>query len=97
MEDFFQTVLAICGGVSIIGGAIKLIISAFSPYKKLVKEVNEHDEKLSSDDDRLKALEDGNKMLLKCQLVVIEHLATGNHIDKLKETQEELQEFLINT
>jgi len=97
MEDFFQTVLAICGGVSIIGGAIKLIISTFNPYKKLIKEVDEHDEKLSNNDDRLKELEDGTKMLLKCQLVVIEHLTTGNHIDKLKETQEELQEFLINT
>lgn len=96
MNDFIQTLLAICGGVSILGGAIRIIISAFSPFKKLVKQVEGHEEKLCNGNERLKKVEESNRMLLKCQLVVIEHLATGNHIDKLKETQEEVQDYLIN-
>ena len=96
MYDFIQTLLSICGGVAIIGGAVKIIVSALNPYKTLVKTVESHETLLCNDNDRLKEIEESNKMLLKCQIVVIEHLATGNHIEKLQETQKELQEFLID-
>ena len=96
MNDFIQMLLSICGGISIIGAAVKLIFTALSPYKKLVTKVDDHEELLKKDNERLKRIEESNKLLVKGQMVLIEHLVTGDHIDKLEETQKELQDYLVN-
>ena len=66
------------------------------PNEDLKGVVSKHDRLLDNDDKRLKAIEDSNKMILQCLLVIINHDITGNGIDKMKEAREELQEFLIN-
>ena len=43
----------------------------------------------------LKEVEESNKMILQCLLVIINHDITGNGIDKLKSTRDKLQEYLI--
>ena len=44
---------------------------------------------------RLNNVEGSDRMLLRCMLVIINHDITGNGIDKLKETRDELNEYLI--
>lgn len=50
---------------------------------------------LDADNRRLNNVEGSDRMLLRCMLVIINHDITGNGIDKLKETRDELNEYLI--
>ena len=45
---------------------------------------------------RMKQCEDANQMILKCLLVIINHEITGNGIEKMKETRDKLQDFLVD-
>lgn len=66
------------------------------PNEDLKKIVTKHSELLDSDNRRLKKSEEANRKILQCLLVIINHEITGNGIEKMKETRNELQEYLIN-
>ena len=59
-------------------------------------EVQRHSELLDNDNKRLKEVEDSNKMILQCLLVIINHDITSNGYEELDKARDELQEFLIN-
>ena len=65
-------------------------------YNALKKKIDDHDKLLDNDNKRLKEIEDSNRMILQCLLVIINHDITGNGIEKMKTARDELQEFLIN-
>ena len=88
-------IIGFCALVTALWGIWKIIKELKKPNDDLKKTVERHDRLLNSDDERLKAIEDSNKMMLQCLLVIINHNITGNGIDKMKETRDELQEFLI--
>ena len=88
-------ILAFCAFVTAIWGIWKIVKEVRKPNEDLKKKVENHDALLDTDNRRLKDIEDSNKMTLQCLLVIINHNITGNGIDKLKETRDELQEFLI--
>lgn len=89
-----------------IMGALALVASFYGFYKMykeikkpsddLKSKVNKHEELLNNDNDRLKEVEESNKMILQSLLVIINHDITGNGIEQLKETRNSLQEYLIN-
>lgn len=89
-------ILGFCGFIASLYGVYKIIKEFKKPSEDLKAKVEQHDEQLNSDSDRLKTVEDSNKMILQCLLVIINHDITGNGIDKMKEARDELQEFLIN-
>ena len=88
-------IFAFCAFVTAIWGIWKIVKEVRKPNEDLKKKVENHDALLDTDNRRLKDIEDSNKMTLQCLLVIINHNITGNGIDKLKETRDELQEFLI--
>lgn len=88
-------ILAFCALVTSLWGIWKIVKELKKPNDDLKKTVEKHDRLLNSDDARLKDIEDSNKMMLQCLLVIINHNITGNGIEKMKETRDELQEFLI--
>lgn len=60
------------------------------------------DEKLDSDNKRIKALEDQSAFILKAislllqdDLAILEHLRTDNNTGKMAEQEEKVQKFLI--
>ena len=81
-------------------GSIYTIYKFYKEWKKpkedLKEMVEEHEEKLASDDKRLKEIEKADKLILQSLLVIINHDITGNGINQLKETRDELNEYLIN-
>lgn len=98
IQTFFIVLLAICGGITTIGGAINLLFN----WKKQSK-VTQHDEKLINHETRIKTLEDKTKeqdgfikVLCNSILALVSHEINGNSLDKLKDAQKELQDFLIN-
>lgn len=88
-------IMGFCALVTALWGIWKIVKEIKKPNDDLKKTVEKHDALLDNDNRRLKEIEDSNKMMLQCLLVMINHNITGNGIDKLKETRDELQEFLI--
>ena len=77
-------------------GIWKIIKELRKPNEDLRLTVKKHSELLDNDNRRLKNSEETNRKILQCLLVIINHEITGNGIDTMKETRDELQEYLIN-
>lgn len=98
IKTFFIVLLAICGAISVIGGTINLLLN----WKKESK-ITLHDKAIVDHETRIRKLEDESKgqgeftkVLCNSVLALVSHEINGNSIDKLKDAQEELQEFLVN-
>lgn len=89
-------ILALCTFVASLWGLWKIINEIKKPSDDLKEKVEKHDTLLGNDDERLKEVEESNKMILQSLLVIINHDITGNGIQQLKETRDSLQEYLIN-
>lgn len=89
-------IIGFCALMTALWGVWKIVKELKKPSEDLKETVAKHDKLLNSDNERLKDIEDSNKMMLQCLLVIINHDITGNGIEKMKEARDELQEFLIN-
>ena len=88
-------IMGFCALVTALWGIWKIVKEIKKPNEDLKKTVEKHEQLLTNDNTRLEDIENSNKMMLQCLLVMINHNITGNGIDKLKETRDELQEYLI--
>ena len=95
---FVMVLLALCGVISIIGNTINL----FRNWRKESK-LLAHENQLQNHENRIKALETSKsdqeayiKVMCNTVLALVSHEINGNSVDKLKEAQEELKEYLIN-
>lgn len=52
------------------------------------------DTKLKRDKERIDSLEDGNRVMMRGQIAMLNHIITGNSIDKLKEAKDEMIKYL---
>ncbi len=89
-------VMGFCALIASLWGVWLIVKEIKKPGSDLKKKVEEHDRLLNSDDGRLKEIEESNKMMLQSLLVIINHNITGNGIENMKKTRDQLQEFLIN-
>ena len=89
-------IMGFCSLVAGLWGVWKIVKEVKKPNEDLRKEVNKHTELLNSDNMRLKEVEDSNKMILQCLLVIINHDITNNGYEELDKVRDELQEYLIN-
>lgn len=89
-------ILAFCAFVTTLWGVWKIVKEIKKPNDDLKNTVARHDKLLDNDDKRLKEIENSNRMILQCLLVIINHDITGNGIEKMKTARDELQEYLIN-
>lgn len=88
-------VLAICAFISALWGVWKIVKEIKKPSDDMKDAIETHGKLLDADNERLKELEDSNRMILQCLLDLMNHSITGNGIDKMKTTRDELQEYLI--
>ena len=65
------------------------------PVSNLEAVVQEHDEKLKRDHERLNNLEDANRIIMRSHLAMLSHEINGNSDDKLKASFDEIQKYLI--
>jgi len=97
--DITTTILIVIAGVT----CFNLLVTAYNnlrtirkPSEELWEMVQRHERLLSTDNDRLKELEDSNQLMLKAMLQMIQHDIDGNHTDKLKEIRDEIHGYLIS-
>lgn len=62
---------------------------------QMVSETESHDDDIKEIIKSLKDAEETNKIVLKSLFVIINHDITNNGIDKLKETLNELNSYLV--
>lgn len=93
--EVWEKVLAICGGISIVGGAGAWIFKVMRPAFKLEKRVTKLEEKADKDYQLLNNLLQGNKTQNRLLLSLINHQIDGNGIERMKELREELQDEIL--
>ena len=69
--------------------------AAKKPHDEHVKQVKEHEEKLVHDFEMIKDMQAQNRILIENDLIVMEHIINGNHIERLKEQRDLIQRYLI--
>ena len=96
----WQNILAVCAGFSCICVAVAHLINIVKAVKKPSEDVHQ---KLANDNERLEELEDQYKfvtsaigVLMRCDLVMLSHMKTGNNTGQMTKMENEIQEFLTN-
>ena len=96
IKDFIVVLLAIAGAIVLLGNVVKTIRDWRKPNSDLNTWKEGVDRKLANDNERLKAIEDGNKVVTRGVLALISHELNGNSNDKLQKSQAEITNYLID-
>jgi hypothetical protein len=93
--EFLQTLLAICGGVSIVGGAGAVMYKIIRPAVSVVKRVEALEEKSVKDYAALTGLAKADKAICLALLAMLDHAIYGNHIDALEKAKKDINNYLV--
>lgn len=92
-------VLVLVGAYNTVMGAVKNYREEKkrkdAPVNTLEDTVKKHDERLAKDYERLNDLEDSNRIILRALMAMLSHEINGNSDDKLKDSFDEIQKYLI--
>lgn len=95
----FLVVLALLGAYITVMNAVKAWREEKQrkdkPVNDLEEIVNDHTDMLRRDNDRLRELEEGNRIMMRAMLALLSHDINGDSSDKLKEAMDEIQRYLI--
>ena len=100
-------VLAFCGAISTIGGAVekvaKVVKAAKAPNDEqdrrigaVEKEIMDIKGFLAKDKKRIDSLEEGNRVTQRALLALLAHGIDGNNQKQMMEAKKELESHLIN-
>ena len=106
-DAIWTTVLAVASGVVLLSNAAEKIVKAIKMAKApnihqderldaLEKWREEVDRKLVADNNRLRDIDDGNRVTQRALLALLDHGIDGNNVKQMQKAKEELQEHLIN-
>lgn len=102
---FWAVVLAICGGIVTIIGAIEKIVNAGkvingpnAEQNRRIKALEERCDKFERyfmrDNQRLNDLEQSLSILMQGNFALLSHAINGNDVGKLKEVRDEMFDYL---
>ena len=105
--DIVTTILAAAGFISAVCAAgnwmVKVVQAMKAPNAKQDRDIAELqewrkgvDEKLDSDNRRLKAISESDRITQRALLALLAHGIDGNHQKQMEEAKEELQNHLIS-
>ena len=89
-------VVAIAEVFNLATKTVQNIKAVKKPSQDLSETVESHQRMLDADKKRLDSIEEGQNALCKAMVALLNHGITGNSVDKLKEAQTELTNYLIN-
>ena len=95
IKDFAIVFLAVLAFIVLVGNVVKTINEWRKPGMSEAEWRREVDRKLGSDNERIKSLEDGNKVVCRALIAVLSHEINGNSRDKLQSAMNDLQDYLI--
>ena len=92
---FLWVAAALIAFVLAIWALVEKIRKARQPALDAAQWRRDTDAKLKRDKERIDSLEDGNRVMMRGQIAMLNHIITGNSIDKLKEAKDEMTKYLI--
>lgn len=100
MDDFIKSLLAVCGGVSVVGGAVAVVVKWLSPAVSLSKRIEKIERNQARDLERLDEHEETQKLLcrgLLCLLEVAENdvKESPENLKRIQSTKLDIQNYLI--
>ena len=95
--DFINTILTICGGVSIVGGAVAIIWKMVNPAVKLGKRVEVLEEKSDKDYASIEDIKSAQSLLCQGMIAMIDTQLTGNNVENLKKTKDSMIKYLADS
>lgn len=96
VATFVIVLLALAGGINVVGGAIKVVQGWLQPVADNSERMDAMQKHLDNDNRRLNELEESNRLVLRGLNVLIEHETTGNHTAELEQVQADITSYLIN-
>lgn len=91
LNDF----LYMCGAIATIWGACKVLKEIKKPNDDLKSTIKKHEGLLDENEKKIKEIDDGQKIICRSILVMINHELTGNDVDNMKKMRDELRDYLI--
>ena len=106
-ESFWTVLLSGASAIVLISNAVEKIIKAYKTAKApnarqderiayLEKWRDSVERRLSTDNDRLRDIEKGDRATQRALLALLDHGIDGNNIKQMQDAKEELQNHLIN-
>ena len=106
MEEIWNIMQIVFSGVVLLGSAggvgVTLYRYARKPNDSQNARLDKHDQLLDNDNQRLKALEawraeknDSERLIMKALYAMMQHSIDGNHTQKIKDSMDELEEYLF--
>lgn len=92
---FAGVFLSICSAVTVVINARKAIKELTQPFRDLVRRVEKLEKYAGNDYERFKEQDEKFRLVLKCEMQIMQHMIDGNHINKMKETKMEVEEYLV--
>ena len=97
VTEFINAFLAICGGISIVGGAIAVIWKVANPAVKLGKRVEVLEGKSAKDYEAINDIKDAQSILCQGMLALIDSRLSGNNEENLKKSKDSMIKYLAET
>lgn len=84
ISEFVQVFLSICGGVSIVGGAVAVILKWITPAFRLNKRVETLEEHDKRDFESLQRIAERDSLILEVLSTMLDSQISGNNVEELK-------------
>lgn len=95
--ETIQTILAICGGISVIGGAAAVIHKWIAPAMMLNDRVKKLEEHSKNDYDALSEIKERDSLIMETLVTMLNSQISGNNVEQLKKTRDKLISYLAQT
>ena len=102
----FEQLVALAAIVLILVGVYNTCMTAIKNYREekkrkdapvntLEETVRQHEERLKKDHERLNNLEEANRIQMRALMAMLHHEIDGNSTEGLKQSYDEIQQYLI--
>ena len=95
IRDFGIVFLALLAFVVLLGNVIKTVKDWLKPKKENDDWKAEIDDTMQDNTERIKRLEDGNQLMMKALIALMNHEINGNSVDKMQAALGELNDYLL--
>lgn len=89
-----EAVLEVSQYITVIGAAIALVYKCFKFFSSLDRQLKEINKKLTNDNERIEDLQTQSRHLCVMMIHVCNHMITGNDIETLKQTRDNILEYM---
>lgn len=100
MVETWAVIAGVLGGIVLIGNAVNVISKLIKPALANQKMTEENAKRIAELEERsnlyleeIRRLSEMNKLLVSSEIVILDHMIDGNHVEDMKNTRD----YLIKT